>query len=133
MSARNPSTISHIRQLIGASGSHAIKLVTVEVSAFRLSTLLRCRSLHTRKSAVGHSLRVYSAPVPVFVRCCSNRRQNVASRRTQRCAISGLMHCSKQHLYSITSSARPIKGSGISNPSALAVFRLMTSSTFVDC
>jgi hypothetical protein len=35
--------------------------------------------------------------------------------------------------YSITSSARPISGSGISRPSALAVLRLMTSSTFVDC
>src|SRR5450759_5364476 len=72
MSARNPSTISHIHRLIGASGSHAIKLVTVEVSAFRLSTLLRCRSLHTRKSAVGHSRSVHSAPVSANVRYASN-------------------------------------------------------------
>jgi len=33
--------------------------------------------------------------------------------------------------YSITSSARPINGSGTVIPSALAVLRLMISSTFV--
>src|SRR5450759_3281979 len=75
MSSRNPSTISHIHRLIGASGSHAIKLVTVEVSAFRLSTLLRCRSLHTRKSAVGHSRPRHRAPVPTVVRCYPNSGQ----------------------------------------------------------
>src|SRR5262249_38008559 len=35
--------------------------------------------------------------------------------------------------HSITSSARPSSGSGTIRPSALAVFRLMISSTFVDC
>ena len=35
--------------------------------------------------------------------------------------------------YSIISSARPSKGSGIVNPSVFAVFRLMMSSTFEDC
>src|SRR5262249_1432936 len=35
--------------------------------------------------------------------------------------------------HSITSSARPISGSGTVMPSALAVLRLMISSTFVDC
>src|SRR4029077_15241590 len=35
--------------------------------------------------------------------------------------------------HSITSSARPESGSGKVRPSALAVLRLMTSSTFVDC
>jgi len=35
--------------------------------------------------------------------------------------------------YSITSSARPSKGSGILRPSVAAVFRLMISSTFTDC
>ena len=36
-------------------------------------------------------------------------------------------------LYSITSSARPISGSGMVRPSALAVFRLMINSTLVAC
>jgi hypothetical protein len=35
--------------------------------------------------------------------------------------------------YSITSSARPISGSGIVKPRALAVFRLMINSTLVAC
>src|SRR5215813_249085 len=35
--------------------------------------------------------------------------------------------------HSITSSARPISGSGTVRPSALAVLRLRISSTFVDC
>ena len=38
-----------------------------------------------------------------------------------------------QSLYSITSSARPDRGSGIVMPSVLAVLRLMYSSTFVAC
>src|SRR3989454_11941070 len=46
--------------------------------------------------------------------------------------ITGLMHRSKQHLHSSTSSARPSNGSGMVRPSALAVLRLMTSSAFVD-
>jgi hypothetical protein len=35
--------------------------------------------------------------------------------------------------YSMTSSARPINDSGTVTPSALAVLRLMISSTFVAC
>jgi len=35
--------------------------------------------------------------------------------------------------YSITSSARPSRGSGTVTPSALAVLRLMVSSTFTAC
>ena len=43
------------------------------------------------------------------------------------------MQCSKLHPYSITSSARPDRGSGMVMPSVLAVLRLMYSSTFVAC
>jgi hypothetical protein len=39
------------------------------------------------------------------------------------------MHRSKRHLYSITSSAQPLNGSGTVMPSAVAVLRLMYSST----
>ena len=41
------------------------------------------------------------------------------------------MHRSKQHHYSITSSARASSVGGISRPSALAVLRLITSSYLV--
>ena len=44
------------------------------------------------------------------------------------CATNGLMHRSKWHSYSITSSARCRRNKGTSRPSALAVFRLITSS-----
>src|ERR1022692_204236 len=48
-----------------------------------------------------------------------------------RCAISGLMHRNKQHLYSITSSANNRNDSGIVRPSDLAVFRLTTNWNLV--
>jgi hypothetical protein len=47
-------------------------------------------------------------------------------------AISGLMHRSKT-AYSITSSARSKKVSGIVRPSALAIVRLMMRSNLVGC
>jgi hypothetical protein len=43
-------------------------------------------------------------------------------------AKTGLMHRSKQHLYSITSSARASSEIGGSRLNALAVLRLITSS-----
>src|ERR1035437_80945 len=49
------------------------------------------------------------------------------------CAISRLMHRSKQHLYSMTSSAVVSSDGGTVRPSNLAVFRLITSSNFVGC
>ena len=44
-------------------------------------------------------------------------------------AMNGLMHRSKQPLYSIDSSARPSSESGTVRPSAFAVLRLMINST----
>jgi hypothetical protein len=43
------------------------------------------------------------------------------------------MHCSKLHLYSISSSARASKEGGTVRPSALAVFMLITNSNLVGC
>jgi hypothetical protein len=40
---------------------------------------------------------------------------------------------SKKHRYSMTSSARPDRGSGTVMPNSLAVLRLMKSSTWVAC
>src|SRR5437660_695087 len=50
------------------------------------------------------------------------RRRRTAEERYERAAI-----------HSITSSARPSNVIGTVRPSALAVLRLMISSTFVDC
>src|SRR4030095_14488984 len=44
-----------------------------------------------------------------------------------------LMHCSKLHHYSITSSARTSKEGGTVRPSSLAVLRLIISSNLVGC
>src|SRR5215510_1010299 len=51
----------------------------------------------------------------------------------QLCAISGCKQSQQRRLYSIISSARPRSGSGTVRPNALAVFKLMMSSTFVAC
>src|SRR5450756_530704 len=48
-----------------------------------------------------------------------------------RCAKSGLMHGSKQHPYSITSSAVVSRVGGTVMPSVCAVLRLITSSYLV--
>jgi hypothetical protein len=50
---------------------------------------------------------------------------------SSRSANCGLMHRSKPHLHSITSSARASRVGGTSRPSAFAVFRLTTSSYLV--
>src|SRR5262249_8516194 len=51
--------------------------------------------------------------------------------RPRRCAAEACNELAAVH--SITSSARPMSGSGKARPSVLAVFRLITNSTFVDC
>src|SRR5262249_49655678 len=45
--------------------------------------------------------------------------------------IAAVSRCNKN--YSMISSARPSSAGGNARPSAFAVLRLMTSSTFVDC
>jgi hypothetical protein len=49
------------------------------------------------------------------------------------CVSHGLMHRSKLHPYSITSSARVSSVGGTMIPSAFAVFKLITSSNLVGC
>ncbi len=48
-------------------------------------------------------------------------------------ATSGLMRCSKQDRYSMTSSAMASSDGGTLSPSILAVSALMTSSNFDAC
>ena len=91
--------------------------------------LLRCKSLEPPMSQMGHErpkghVRVESAVPPiadVMLQC----------REWSRCARNGLMHRSKQCLYSITSSARASRVAGTSRPSVLAVLRLITISYLV--
>ena len=54
-------------------------------------------------------------------------------RQPKTCTKADMSRCSKEHTYSITSSARASSVGGTSRPSALAVLRLMTSSNLVDC
>jgi hypothetical protein len=67
------------------------------------------------------------------VRFASMNGHRQAASAGLKSAISGLMHRSKQHLYSITSSARASSVGGTSIPSALAVFILMINSKWVGC
>ena len=49
------------------------------------------------------------------------------------CATCCRMQCSKQHLHSITLSARISTVGGMSRPSAVAVLRLITKSNLIGC
>jgi hypothetical protein len=53
--------------------------------------------------------------------------------RCRKCAKSRLIHLGRQHLYSITASARAINVGGMSRPSVFAVLRLITNSILVGC
>jgi hypothetical protein len=83
--------------------------------------------------AMGHLRPNHSAPVPTNVGYASNSDQIGEMPRTTLSAKSGLMHCSKQPLYSITSSAIARTPDGMLRPSALAVLRLITNSNLVGC
>src|SRR5262245_486489 len=67
------------------------------------------------------------------VRFTSKSRQTGDIPECPLSANSDRMHCSKQAGYSITSSARASSIGGTSKPSALAVLRLVSNSSFVDC
>ena len=62
----------------------------------------------------------------------SESGQNLRRTELTLCAISGLMHRSKQCRYSITSSVSASSCAGTSRPSVLAVLRLITNSNLVD-
>jgi hypothetical protein len=76
--------------------------------------LLRARRTLKFSHSLGHSRHSQLAPKSTFVRCWSNRRQNLVPSVCPRSATSGLMHRSKPHFYSITSSARASSLAGIS-------------------
>jgi hypothetical protein len=70
--------------------------------------------------------------VPIIVGCYSNTGQTRLRPEMSAKCKSRPMHCSKQHSYSITSSAVAMSVGGTMKPSALVVvFRLMTNSYVV--
>ena len=74
---------------------------------------------------------MYSAPMPSNVRYAPNSGQTRVRLDCPLNANNGLMHRSKQYLYSITSSARPRSVGGIVTRRALADLRLMINSNLV--
>ena len=68
---------------------------------------------------------------PRRVRCTPGSRQWVHRNETTLRASCGLMHCSNQDRYSITSSALTSSDEGIVRLSAFAVLRLITSSSLL--
>ena len=69
-----------------------------------------------RARALGHSRPMHSVPVPINVRCYSN--SDIIVRRSEVTLRATFVHCGKQHLYSITSSAMESSPDGTSMPSA---------------
>src|SRR5258708_16427009 len=84
-------------------------------------------------SALGHSRPSHFVPVLNNVRYASDSDHSRYESELTLWAKCGLMHRSKRHLYSITSSARPLNGIGTVMPSPVAVLRLIYSSTFLAC
>src|SRR5262249_42091338 len=81
-------------------------------------------AIHSSAFRKRGSVNVGFAPKATEVLCCCELTG---------CATTGLMHRNKGHSHSITSSARPSSERGTVRPSSLAVLKLMTSWTFVDC
>jgi hypothetical protein len=77
-------------------------------------------------SEVGQS-RKYSLRANVF-RCSPNNGHTATTATRPSCANNGLMR--KQHLYSITASARATNVGGNSRPTALAVLRMDQSRVY---
>ena len=82
-------------------------------------------------SVVGHWRPSHFVPVLNNVRYASDSDHSRYESELTLWATSGLMRCSKQRLYSITSSAAMSMVFGTTKPSALAVLRLITSSNLV--
>jgi hypothetical protein len=83
---------------------------------------------------VGSISTFFAEPTRPFMSAMPPIATKAVSRsETSRCATSRHMQCSKQHRYSITSSAMASSLSGTVRPSILAVEELMTNSNLLDC
>src|SRR5262249_62371564 len=79
-----------------------------------------------QRVAVAQEPDNWALPPPPAARRGAARGRRAAKQRDELAAFELRAH-------SISSSARPLNGSGTVMPSALAVLRLMYSSTFVPC
>ena len=94
--------------------------------------LLHCESLEPPMSQLGH-LQTLRRRLNSFRFTRESGHPGAGSDMSAKCPISRLMHRSKSHPQSITSSASASSVFGIAMPSALAVLRLTTSSNLVGC
>ena len=119
---------------------------------------LRLKGASRRRAIVPSCQRGYRCGQPVRILCSRTFSHSLGHQRTSQLRLncrmsasppisghdralvrrplsanSGLMHRSKQHHHSITSSARPSTDGGTSTLSALAVLRFTTSSNLVGC
>ena len=67
-------------------------------------------SIKATMSKMGQTLHTHTASERTFVRYAPNSGQTRVRSDCPLCAISGLMHRSKQHCYSITASAQANNG-----------------------
>src|SRR5664280_563072 len=87
----------------------------------RAKTTLLSIFEQTERPSRGGLSEIRSGVLIVNVRSCPKADKLLRCSEMTLSAISGLMHRSKQHIYSITSSARVRSAGGMVRPSALAV------------
>jgi hypothetical protein len=93
---------------------------------------LRSRRALEFSHGLGQKRTSRPRPKLTFV-CFGPKADNAGAIGLSALCQSRPMHRSKQHLYSITSSARASSVGGTARPSILAVWALMTSSNFDAC
>src|SRR5215472_882032 len=100
-------------------------ILTLDIAGFVQALAERCR-----ERDVPRSYRAVEKPDHRDCRLLRARREGPRSRAAEQRDELAPFHLRG---HSITSSARPRSESGTVRPRALAVLRLMISSTFVDC
>src|SRR3981081_2259424 len=121
------------RQWLSSSASKALKQIHhPEIGTGRGTSTNSCRGGPLWGNIAYGSKVPFSAPGNPFRSTpLSGHRPGLSA--CLKGANSGLTHRSKQHLYSIITSARASSVGGTSIPSALAVFILMINSKWVGC
>ena len=114
----------------------AEKIQRVKCFMFEVRNLLRASNFRTPARPAGfENFRLWSiggsGRLLCHVRSTPGSRHQAERSACPLCATTGLMHRSKWHHYSITSSARASSVGGTMMPSAFAVFKLITSSSLV--
>jgi hypothetical protein len=98
---------------------HSFSGIAPYPELIRQRGFVRCGSIASFRPCVDH------------FRCTPISRRFLSPSACLKCATCGLLR--RTRAYSITSSASICIETGTSIPSALAVFKLMTSSNFVGC